>query len=43
MDTLPPFRTDAGEALIVFRFFTHTAILAGSGAARCEKDLTVVT
>lgn len=34
MDTLPSFGADAGEALVVLRFLTHTTIFAESGAAR---------
>lgn len=41
--TLPSFRADTGEALIVFSFFTDTTIFAWSGAAWCQQDLTVIT
>lgn len=43
MHTLPSFRTDAGEALVVFGFLTYSAIFTGSGAAGREQDLTVFT
>lgn len=41
--TLPSFRADAREALIVFRLFTYSTIFAGSGAAGCQQSLTVFT
>lgn len=41
--TLPSFRADAGEALVVFRLLTYSTIFTGSGATRCQQDLTVFT
>lgn len=43
MDTLPSFRADAGEALVVFRFLTYATVLTGSGAAGGQQGLTVFT
>lgn len=43
VDTLPPFRADAGEALVVFSLLTYSTVFTGSGAAGCQQDLTVVT
>lgn len=41
--TLPPFRADAGKALIIFSFFTYSTIFARSWAARSQHDFTVIT
>lgn len=43
MDTLPSFRADAGEALVVFRLLTYSTIFTGSGAAGRQQGLTVFT
>ncbi len=43
MDTLPSFRADAGEALVVFRLLTYSTVFAGSGAAGRQQGLTVFT
>lgn len=43
MDTLPSFRADAGEALVVLRLLTYSTVLTGSGAAGRQQDLTVFT
>lgn len=41
--TLPSFRADAGETLVVFCLLTYSTIFAGSGAAGCQQGLTVFT
>lgn len=41
--TLPSFRADAGEALVVFSFLTYSTIFTGFGAAGCQQYLTVFT
>lgn len=43
MDTLPSFRADAREALVVFRLLTYSTIFTGSGAAGRQQSLTVFT
>lgn len=43
MDTLPSFRADAGEALVVLSLLTYSTVFTGSGAAGSQQDLTVVT
>lgn len=41
--TLPSFRANAGEALIIFSFFTYSTIFARSWTTRSQQDFTVVT
>lgn len=41
--TLPSFRANAGEALIIFSFFTYSTIFARSRTAWSQQDFTVVT
>lgn len=41
--TLPSFRADAGEALIVRQLLTHSSMLAGFGAAGGHQGLTVIS
>lgn len=41
--TLPSFRTDAGEALIVLRLLTQSSMLAGFGAAGGHQGFTVLS
>lgn len=41
--TLPSFRADAGEALVVFSLFTYSSVFTGSGAAGRQQGLTVFT
>lgn len=43
MGTLPSFRADAGEALVVFRFLACTSVFAGARAAGGQQGLAVVT
>lgn len=41
--TLPSFRADAGEALVVFSLLTYSTVLTGPGAAGRQQGLTVFT
>lgn len=43
MLTLPSFRADAGEALVVLRLLTYATVFAGSGAAGGQQGLAVFT